>query len=124
MNYINTKNAPAAIGPYSQAIDLGDFVFLSGQIPADAGTGKLTEGSIEEKTSVVFKNIDAILKEAGLEPKNVVKTTVFVKDLGNFGKVNGIYANFFGDHKPARSFVEVSDLPKGVDIEIELIAKR
>lgn len=124
MNYINTKNAPAAIGPYSQAIDLGDFVFLSGQIPADAETGKLTEGSIEEKTSVVFKNIDAILKEAGLEPKNVVKTTVFVKDLGNFGKVNGIYANFFGDHKPARSFVEVSDLPKGVDIEIELIAKR
>ncbi|MDK2951630.1 MAG: 2-iminobutanoate/2-iminopropanoate deaminase [Kosmotogales bacterium] len=124
MNYINTKNAPAAIGPYSQAIDLGDFVFLSGQIPADAETGKLTEGSIEEKTSVVFKNIGAILKEAGLEPKNVVKTTVFVKDLGNFGKVNGIYANFFGDHKPARSFVEVSDLPKGVDIEIELIAKR
>ncbi len=124
MNYINTKNAPAAIGPYSQAIDLGDFVFLSGQIPADAETGKLTEGSIEEKTSVVFKNIGAILKEAGLEPKNVVKTTVFVKDLGNFGKVNGIYADFFGDHKPARSFVEVSDLPKGVDIEIELIAKR
>lgn len=124
MDYINTKKAPAAIGPYSQAIDLGDLVFLSGQIPAVAETGKLVEGTIEEKTERVFANINAILEETGLEPSNVVKATVFVKDLGNFGKINGVYANFFGDHKPARSFVEVSDLPKGVDVEIEVIAKR
>ena len=124
MDYINTKKAPAAIGPYSQAIDLGDFVFLSGQIPAVAETGELVEGTIEEKTERVFTNINAILEEAGLKPSNVVKATVFVKDLGNFGKINGVYANFFGDHKPARSFVEVSDLPKGVDVEIEVIAKR
>lgn len=118
---IATDKAPAAIGPYSQAIKLGGLLFTSGQIPLDA-SGQLVEGGIEEQTHQVFRNLEAVLAAAGASFQDVVKATVFMKDMNQFATVNGIYSSYFGDHKPARSTVEVARLPKDVFVEIEVIA--
>jgi len=120
---IHTDDAPKAIGPYSQAVILNssDLIFTSGQIGIDPKTNNLVEG-IENQTRQVFKNLIAILKEAGSSLDKVVKTTVLLKDINNFALVNKIYDSYFGDHKPARSCFEVANLPKGALIEIEVIA--
>ncbi|QAY67463.1 RidA family protein [Paenibacillus protaetiae] len=118
---VSTDKAPAAIGPYSQAIQLGGLLFTSGQIPLDA-SGQLVEGGIEEQTHQVFRNLKEVLAAAGAAFSDVVKATVFLKDMSHFATVNEIYASYFGDHKPARSAVEVARLPKDVFVEIELIA--
>ncbi|MEG2322854.1 MAG: RidA family protein [Anaerovoracaceae bacterium] len=120
---ISTKKAPAAIGPYVQANILNGMVFTSGQIPLDPITGEIIGTTIEEQATQVFKNISAILQEAGTCLNNVVKTTVFIKDMNDFGKLNNVYAQFFtGDNLPSRSAVEVARLPKDVLVEIETIA--
>ncbi len=124
MKAVFTPNAPAAVGPYSQAVDCGDLVFLSGQIPLVPATGLLAEGGIEAQARQMFENIKAVLAEAGMDFTNVVKTTVFMTDLGQFATLNGIYAEYFQAPYPARSCVEVTKLPKGVSVEYELIAKR
>ena len=124
MNVICTKNAPAAVGPYSQAIDCGDFVFLSGQIPLVPETGLVADGGLEAQAHQMFANIQAVLAEAGMSLSNVVKTTVFMTTLSQFAAFNAIYAEYFKAPYPARSCVEVSALPKGVLVECELIAKR
>ena len=121
---IQTIQAPAAVGPYSQAIDCGDFVFCSGQIPLVPETGLLVEGGIEEQAHRMFANIKAVLNEAGLDFENVIKTTVFMTDLSQFVTFNGIYAQYFPANPPARSCVEVSALPKGALVECEVIAKK
>ena len=120
---IQSKNAPAAIGPYSQAIMAGDLLYTSGQLGLDPDTGDLAVG-IEEQTRQSLKNVQAILEEAGLQKTDVIKTVVFLKNMSDFAVVNGIYAEFFGDHKPARSCVEVAQLPKGGLVEIEVVASR
>lgn len=124
MNVICTKNAPAAVGPYSQAIDCGDFVFLSGQIPLVPETGLVAKGGLEAQAHQMFANIKAVLAEAGMSLSNVVKTTVFMTTLSQFAAFNAIYAEYFKAPYPARSCVEVSALPKGVLVECELIARR
>lgn len=124
MNVICTKNAPAAVGPYSQAINCGDFVFLSGQIPLVPETGLVADGGLEAQAHQMFANIKAVLAEAGMSLSNVVKTTVFMTTLSQFAAFNAIYAEYFKAPYPARSCVEVSALPKGVLVECELIAKR
>mgnify|MGYP000105434031 FL=1 len=124
MKALFTPNAPAAVGPYSQAVDCGDLVFLSGQIPLVPATGLLAEGGIEAQARQMFENIKAVLAEAGMDFTNVVKTTVFMTDLGQFATLNGIYAEYFHAPYSARSCVEVTKLPKGVSVECELIAKR
>lgn len=121
LEVVSTEAAPAAIGPYSQAIKFGGLVFTSGQIPLDA-SGVLVPGGIEEQAHQVFRNLQAVLEEAGASLSSVVKATVFMKDMNDFVTVNGIYASYFGDHKPARSAVEVARLPKDVLVEIEVIA--
>ncbi|MDO3681504.1 RidA family protein [Paenibacillus ehimensis] len=118
---ISTDRAPAAIGPYSQAIKFGNLLFTSGQIPLNP-EGQLVEGGIAEQTHQVFRNLKAVLEEAGATFESVIKATVFIKDMNQFAQVNEIYAEYFGDHKPARSTVEVARLPKDVFVEIELIA--
>jgi 2-iminobutanoate/2-iminopropanoate deaminase len=118
---ITTSQAPAAIGPYSQAVRFGNLLFTSGQIPLTP-EGTLVQGGIEEQTHQVFRNLQAVLGAAGASLANVVKATVFIKDMNQFAAVNEIYASYFGDHKPARSTVEVARLPKDVLVEIELIA--
>lgn len=123
LQIIRTAAAPAAIGPYSQAIQTGNLLLSSGQLGLDPVTGSLPEG-VEAQAEQALKNIGAILSEAGYTKEDVVKTTVFIRNMGDFGKVNAIYAAFFGDHKPARSCVEVSALPKGGLVEIEVIASR
>lgn len=123
-NVVHTELAPAAVGPYSQAIDLGDFVFCSGQIPLVPQTGLLVEGGIEAQTRQIFSNIQAVLKAAGLDFSNVVKTTVFMTNLSDFSAFNTIYGEYFPTDPPARSCVEVSALPKGALVECEVIAKR
>ncbi len=119
---IETKEAPAAIGPYSQGVRAGDFVFFSGQIPLDPQTGQLVAGGIAEQAERVMANMTAALKAAGLGSENVVKTTIFLTDLGDFATVNEIYGRCFSGVFPARSTVQVSALPKGAQIEIEWIA--
>ena len=121
MKMIATNLAPEAIGPYSQAIVVDHFIFTSGQIPLTPD-GNLVQGGIEQQTEQVLKNLQAVLEEAGSSLQNVVKTTVFLKDMNDFPKMNEIYHEFFADHKPARSCIEVSLLPKDVYIEIEAIA--
>ncbi|MDG0873108.1 RidA family protein [Paenibacillus thiaminolyticus] len=119
---VATKEAPAAIGPYSQAVQWGNLVFTSGQIPLTA-EGQLVEGGIEEQTHQVFRNLKAVLEEAGTSLDKVLKATVFLKDMNQFTQINAIYEAYFGSHKPARSTVEeVARLPKDVFVEIELIA--
>jgi len=119
---IATKDAPQAIGPYSQAVVFGNFIFISGQIPIIPKNGELILGGIEEQTEQVLKNLEAILKSSNSSLINVLKTTVFITDLNDFGKMNKVYEKFFKDNLPARSTVEVSRLPKEVLVEIEAIA--
>ncbi|MCX7614557.1 MAG: RidA family protein [Clostridiales bacterium] len=119
---IQTNNAPQAIGPYSQGIKIGNLVFTAGQIPINPKTGAIAEGGIEEQTKQVFENLKAVLLSANADFSDVVKTTVFLKDLKDFAKVNEIYAGYFQAPYPARSCVEVAALPKDVLIEVELIA--
>lgn len=119
---ISTDKAPAAIGPYSQAVQVGEFLFTSGVIPIVPATGQIIEGGIEEQADQAIGNLVELLKAAGSSAEKVVKTTVFIKDMNDFGKVNEIYARYFTDSYPARSCVEVARLPKDVLIEIEAIA--
>lgn len=122
---ISTDQAPAAIGPYSQAIELGNLIFCSGQIPLDAKTGAIVgEGDVEAQTHQVMKNIKALLGSTGLGFQNIVKTTIFLKDMNDFQKINAIYAEAFQKPFPARSAVEVARLPKDVLVEIEVLATR
>jgi 2-iminobutanoate/2-iminopropanoate deaminase len=123
LQIIHTAAAPAAVGPYSQAVRTGNLLLTSGQLGLDPETGILPEG-VEAQTKQALQNIDAILAEAGFSREDVVKTTVFIRNMGDFGTVNGIYADFFGEHKPARSCVEVSALPKGGLVEIEVTASK
>ena len=118
---ISTKNAPGAIGPYSQGIKIGNLIFTSGQIPLNPATGEMPE-SIEEQTKQALENVKGILEASGTNMENVVKTTVFLTDLNDFTKMNEVYATFFEGEKPARSAIEISKLPKGAKIEIEVIA--
>ena len=120
---ISTKKAPAAIGPYSQAIQVGNLVYTSGQIPIDPATGVFAEGGIKEQTRQSLTNVKAILEEVGLTMSNVVKTTVFMADMNDFADMNSIYAEFFSEPYPARSAVAVKTLPKGALVEIEVIAE-
>ena len=122
MKAIHTTQAPAAIGPYSQAIEVNGFVFASGQIPIDPTTGEFVEGGIQEKTRQALTNASNILKQAGTDLNHVVKTTVFLSSITDFAAMNEIYAQFFSEPYPARSCVQVAALPKGVSIEIEAIA--
>lgn len=122
METISTKNAPAAIGPYSQAIKVGNLIYTSGQIPIDPATGALVAGGIKEQTRQSLLNVQAILKEAGLSMSSVVKTTVFMADMNDFADMNGVYAEFFTEPYPARSAVAVKALPKGALVEIEVVA--
>ena len=120
-NVIHTVSAPAAIGPYSQAIQMGDFLFTSGQLGILPETGELAQG-VEAQTEWALKNLGAILTEAGMSYANVLKTTVFVADLADFAKVNAVYQKYFENTYPARSCVQVAALPKGGLVEIECIA--
>lgn len=121
MNFISTNKAAPAIGPYSQAVNLGDMIFTSGQIPLKPD-GSLIDGDILEQTKQVFTNLSAVLEEGGSSLQSVVKTTIFLANMEDFAQVNIVYAEFFGDHKPARSTVAVKGLPLNVKIEIEVIA--
>ncbi len=120
---VHTDKAPRAIGPYSQAIDTGDFVFLSGQIGLDPETGQMKAG-VEEQTHQVMRNLQAVLEAVGLNFSHVVKTTIYLQDLNDFQKVNEIYASYLQEPYPARATVQVAALPKGALVEIEMIAKR
>lgn len=122
MKTINTENAPAAIGPYSQCIIAGGFIFTSGQIPIDPASGTIIDGGIEAQTRQVIKNLSAILNSSGSSLEKVVKTTCFLKNMSDFAAFNNIYAEYFTE-KPARSCVEVSAIPKGALVEIEVIAE-
>ena len=122
MKAISTKKAPAAIGPYSQAIQVGNLVYTSGQIPIDPATGTFVEGGIKEQTRQSLSNVRAILEEAGLSMANVIKTTVFLADMADFAEMNAVYAEFFAEPYPARSAVAVKSLPKGALVEIEVVA--
>ena len=124
MKAIHTNNAPAAIGPYSQAIEVNGFVFASGQIPIDPKTGNFVEGGIKEQTAQALTNAGNILKEAGTNLAHVVKTTVYLADMADFAAMNEVYATFFSQPFPARSAVAVKDLPKGARVEIEVLAAK
>ncbi|WP_298436015.1 RidA family protein [Geobacter sp.] len=119
---VATDKAPKAIGPYSQAVRAGGFLFLSGQIPLVPGTGELVEGDIRAQTGQVMANIGAVLAEAGLGFGEIIKTTIFLTDLGNFATVNEVYGGYFAANPPARSTVEVKGLPRGAMVEIEVVA--
>ncbi len=122
MQTVHTDNAPAAIGPYSQAVVANGFVFTAGQVPFDPATMQLVEGDIGAQTEQVMKNITAILRQAGVDLSSVVKTTVFLRDMNDFAGMNEVYARHFGEHKPARSTVQVARLPRDVAVEIEAVA--
>lgn len=124
MKPIVTSAAPAAIGPYSQAIEVNGFVYASGQLPIDPATGAFPEGGVREQTRQSLLNVKAILEEAGLTLANVVKTTVYLADMGDFAAMNEIYSQFFSQPFPARSAVAVKALPKGALVEVEVIAAR
>ena len=119
---IATPKAPAAIGPYSQAIRIGDFLYTSGQISLDPENMKMITGDIEVETEKVLKNIEAILKADGLDLNNIIKTTVYLTDLSEFTRMNQVYEKFFSETKPARACVQVTALPKGAKVEIDAIA--
>lgn len=121
---VHASGAPAAIGPYSHAVAAGDFLFTSGQIPLVPETGKLAGDTIETQTEQVLKNLEAVLRANGMTFSNVIKTTVFITDLADFGTINAIYATRFPENPPARSCVQVAALPAGAKLEIELIACR
>ncbi len=122
MDFIATEDAPKAIGPYSQAVTAGGFLFASGQIPLDPSTGELVSGGVEASTERILDNLEAVLRKAGLTFADVVKTTVYLTRANDFAAMNGVYARRFGDHRPARSTVMVASLPKGALLEIDLIA--
>lgn len=122
MESISTPDAPQAIGPYSQAIKERGYVYTSGQIALDPATGNIVEGDFDAQVHRVFKNLGAVLRAAGSDFNRVIKATVYLTDLANFQTMNTIYAEYFGDHKPARTTVGVSQLPKGSKLEIDLIA--
>jgi len=117
---ISCAKAPAALGPYSQAIEVGNFIFCSGQLGIDPAVGKLVEGGAKAQAVQALKNIGNVLEEAGVTPANVVKTTVFLADLADFAAVNEVYAEFFGDNKPARSCVAVHQIPLNARVELEV----
>jgi 2-iminobutanoate/2-iminopropanoate deaminase len=119
---VTTDRAPAALGPYSQAIRSGGMIFTAGQVPLDPDSGTLVTGSIEDQTHQVLRNVAAVLEAAGSGLDRVLKTTVFLTDLGDFQRMNAVYAEFFGDEPPARSAVQVAALPLGAAIEIECVA--
>lgn len=119
---IQTENAPAAIGPYSQAVKVGDLLFVSGQIPLDPATGNFVIGGIESETHRVMKNVAAILSAADLKFEHVVKATIFLKNMDDFAKVNEVYASYFTAEFPARETVQVSKLPKNANVEISVVA--
>lgn len=120
---IKVTGCPEAVGPYSQAVRANDLLFVSGNLAIDAQTGKIVEGGIEKQTHMVLKNITLLLNGAGLNMSDIIKTTIFIKDMNDFSKVNSVYAEYFTSDYPARSTVEVSRLPKDALIEIECIAK-
>jgi 2-iminobutanoate/2-iminopropanoate deaminase len=120
---VQTDNAPAAIGPYSQAMVSDGWVYCSGQIPIDPATGELIDGGVAEQTHQVLKNLAQVLLAAGSAMDAVVKTTVFLSDMNTFAEMNGVYAEHFGDHRPARAAVQAAALPKFVDVEIECVAR-
>jgi 2-iminobutanoate/2-iminopropanoate deaminase len=121
-DYVSTSGAPRAIGPYSQGISVNGFLFTAGQVALDPATGELSAGGIVEQTTRALENLRAVLKAAGCEPSQVVKTTVFLIDLADFKEMNEVYGRFFGEHRPARSTVAVAGLPRGARVEIEVIA--
>ena len=121
---ISTDKAPSAIGPYSQAVWAGDFLFASGQVPVIPETGELVSQDVQEQAHQALKNVKAILETAGLTMDNVVKATVFIKNMDNFSKINEVYAQYFSTPYPARSCVEVARLPRDVQVEVEVIAKK
>ncbi len=123
MTLINSPQAPAAVGPYSHAARVGNLLFCSGQIPLDPDTMKIVDGGIEAQTQQVLDNIVSLLKTAGASLGNIAKTTIFLTDLGDFSTVNGLYEAAFGDHKPARSTIQVAALPLGANVEIECIVE-
>lgn len=124
MKQIATEKAPAAIGPYSQAIEHAGFIYVSGQIPIDPQTGAFVEGGVEAQTRQCLTNLGNILREAGSSYSSVIKTTVFLADMGDFAAMNGVYAEFFTAPYPARAAVAVKDLPKGALVEVECVACR
>ncbi len=124
MKQISTQNAPAAIGPYSQAIEVNGFVYASGQLPINPATGAFPEGGVKEQTRQSILNVKAILEEAGLALSNVVKTTVYLTDMGDFAAMNEVYSQFFAQPFPARSAIAVKALPKGALVEVEVVAAR
>jgi len=119
---IQTSQAPSAIGPYSQAIRIGEFLYTSGQIALNPENMEMMNGTIEEETEWVLKNVEAILKADGMSLSHVIKTTVYLTDLGEFARMNQVYEKFFGETKPARACVQVAALPKGAKVEIDAIA--
>ena len=122
MTIVNTNNAPAPIGPYSQATIAGNFVFVSCEIPLNPATGELVTTGITDEAKMVMENLKAILTEAGIGFENIVKTSIFLTDMGNFSQVNEVYGTYFTSNFPARETVQVSALPKGVNVEISVIA--
>mgnify|MGYP005842560683 CR=1 FL=1 len=118
---VSTEKAPAAIGPYSQAVKAGSFIFCSGQIPINPETKEIVEGRIEEQTKMALENLKAIIEAGGSSLSNVVKTTVFLKNMEDFAKMNSVYATYFKENQPARAAIEVARLPKDVLVEIEAI---
>ncbi len=119
---VSTTGAPAAIGPYSQAVRAGDFLYASGQIPLDPVTGTITEGGITAQTHQVFQNLAAVLTAGGASFDRVVKTTVYLADMADFGAMNEVYAGYFGTHAPARATIQAAGLPRNVRVEIDLVA--
>ena len=122
--FILTKDAPAPIGPYSQAVKAGSELFCSGQIALDPATGNVVDGDVAAQTEQVLKNLGAVLREGGCDYSDVVKTTIFLIDMNDFAQVNAVYERYFGSAKPARSTVAVAGLPRGVRVEIDCIAKK
>lgn len=122
LRFLSTDKAPSAVGPYSQGVKAENIIFSSGQLPIDPKTGELSKGDIQKETRLCLENVKAVLEAGHATIENIIKVTVFVKDMNNFSLINEVYAEFFGDHKPARSLVEVARLPKDADIEIEAIA--
>lgn len=123
LHRVHTDHAPAAIGPYSQAIVVDGWVFCSGQIPLDPGTGELLKGTVAEQTELVLANLRSVLEAAGSSMNHVVKTTVFLSDMHTFAEMNEVYARHFGEHRPARAAVQAGALPKFCDVEIECVAR-
>ena len=121
---VHTGNAPAPIGPYNQAVQFGNMLFVSGQIALDAATGELVQGDIQTETQKVMENLQAILTAAGMDFTNVLKSTIFLMDMGQFAQVNEVYGRYFAENAPARETVQVAGLPKGVNVEISVIAAR